>query len=56
MSRAAIVRTDAGLRVHLTPALHIDFAVRGIGQGGSYADGSARGPERIVQMKYTGNF
>ena len=49
-------RVNAGLRVHLTSGLHIDFAVRGIGQGGWYADGSPRGPERVIQMKYTGNF
>lgn len=49
-------RINAGLRVHMTSALHIDLAVRRIGQGGWYADGSSRGPERIIQMKYTGNF
>ena len=49
-------RVNAGLRVHLTPGLNLDFAVRRIGQGGSFADGSSRGPERIVQLKYSGNF
>ena len=29
---------------------------RGIGQGGWYADGDPRGPERVVQIKYSGNF
>jgi hypothetical protein len=36
--------------------LNVDFAVRRIGQGGFYADGSQRGPERIVQLKYSGSF
>jgi hypothetical protein len=49
-------RFNSGLRVHLTPNFNIDFAVRGIGQGGWYPDGSPRGPERIVQLKYSGNF
>ncbi len=49
-------RVNSGLRVHLTPGLHIDFAVRGIGKGGWYPDGAPRGPERVIQMKYTGNF
>jgi len=49
-------RVNSGLRVHLTPNLNADFAVRRIGQGGSFADGSPRGPERIVQLKYSGSF
>lgn len=49
-------RFNSGLRAHLTPNFYIDFAVRGIGQGGWYPDGSPRGPERIVQLKYSGNF
>jgi len=49
-------RVNSGLRVHLTPNLHVDFAVRAIGQGGWFTDGDPRGPERIVQLKYSGNF
>lgn len=49
-------RVNSGLRVYITPRLHLDFAVRGIGQGGRFADGSSRGPERIVQLRYSGNF
>lgn len=49
-------RLNTGLRFYVTPALHIDFAVRGLGQGGFYSNGDTRGPERIVQLKYTGNF
>ena len=49
-------RVDAGLRVYLTPKLRVDFAVRRIGQGGFFADNSSRGPERIVQLKYSGSF
>jgi len=49
-------RLNSGLRAYLTPNFFIDFAVRGIGQGGRFSDGDARGPERIVQLKYSGNF
>jgi len=49
-------RVNSGLRVHLTSNLHVDFAVRAIGQGGWFADGEPRGPERVVQLKYSGNF
>lgn len=49
-------RVNMGLRAHLTPRLHADFAVRGIGQAGHFADGNPRGRERIVQLKYTGSF
>ena len=49
-------RFNAGFRVYITPHFNTDFAVRGIGQGGHYSDGGARGPERIVQLKYSANF
>lgn len=49
-------RVNSGLRVYLTPKLRVDFAVRRIGQGGFFADNSSRGPERIVQLKYSGSF
>ncbi|MBI5883968.1 MAG: hypothetical protein HZB91_12790 [Elusimicrobia bacterium] len=49
-------RINSGLRVYVTPGFHIDFGVRGIGQGGRFDDGSPRGPERVVQIKYSGNF
>jgi len=49
-------RVNAGLRAYLTPNFHVDFAVRSIGQGGHYANGDSRGPERIVQLRYSGNF
>lgn len=49
-------RVNMGLRAYVTPAFHLDFAARGIGQGGDYSDGVSRGAERIVMFKYTGNF
>lgn len=49
-------RVNLGLRTYVTPNFNIDFAVRSIGQGGNFANGVARGAERIVQFKYTGNF
>ncbi|MDD5627523.1 MAG: hypothetical protein PHU21_00545 [Elusimicrobia bacterium] len=49
-------RINSGLRVYLTPKLRVDFAVRRIGQGGWFADNTSRGPERIVQLKYSGSF
>lgn len=49
-------RLNAGLRAFVTPNFQIDFAVRRIGRGGLYSDGQDRGPERIVQLKYSGNF
>ncbi|MBI5209251.1 MAG: hypothetical protein HY927_04670 [Elusimicrobia bacterium] len=49
-------RINAGLRVYVTPGLHIDFALRGIGQGGRFSDDTVRGPERAVQLSYRGNF
>jgi hypothetical protein len=49
-------RVNSGLRFYLTPKLQVDFAVRRIGQGGFYTDGSSRGPERIVQLKYSSSF
>jgi hypothetical protein len=49
-------RVNAGLRVYLTSKLQADFAVRRIGQGGSFADGTSRGPERVVEFKYSSSF
>ena len=49
-------RFNAGLRVFLTSNFHVDFAVRAIGAGGDYSDGAPKGPERIVQLKYSNSF
>ena len=49
-------RFNAGLRFFLTNNFHVDFAVRAIGAGGSYSDGAPKGPERIVQLKYSNSF
>ena len=49
-------RLNAGARFYITGGLHVDFAVRGLAQGGSFSDGSPRGPERVVQIKYSANF
>jgi hypothetical protein len=49
-------RFNAGLRFFLTQNFHVDFAVRAIGAGGYYSDGQPKGPERIVQLKYSNSF
>ncbi|MDD5301610.1 MAG: hypothetical protein PHS14_00760 [Elusimicrobia bacterium] len=49
-------RFNAGLRAYLTPNFQVDFSVRAIGAGGLYSDGSHRGPERVVQLKYSNSF
>ena len=49
-------RFNAGLRVYVTGAFHVDLALRAIGQGGTYSDDAPRGPERIVALGYTGSF
>ena len=49
-------RFNAGLRAFLSPHFAVDFAVRAIGQGGSFSNGDSRGPERIVQLRYSANF
>ncbi len=49
-------RFNAGARFFLTQSFHVDFAVRSIGAGGAYSDGSPKGPERIVQLKYSNSF
>src|SRR3569832_600033 len=49
-------RFNAGMRFFLTPNFHVDFAVRAIGAGGRYSDGAPRGPERIIQLKYSNSF
>lgn len=49
-------RLNTGVRAYVTEELHIDFALRALGQGGKFNDQTSRGPERIVQIKYSGNF
>jgi opacity protein-like surface antigen len=49
-------RFNAGIRFFLTSNFHVDFAVRAIGAGGFYSDGAPKGPERIVQLKYSNSF
>ena len=49
-------RINAGLRFYINPSFHTDFAVRGIGQGGTFSNGVPRAPERVIQFKYTGHF
>lgn len=49
-------RVNMGLRVYITTNFSVDFAVRSIGQGGVYDNGLAHGNERVVTLKYTGNF
>jgi len=49
-------RLNAGLRAYVTQNFHVDFAVRAIGAGGWYSDGTPRGPERIVQLRYANSF
>ncbi len=49
-------RFNSGFRVYVTPKFDIDFAVRSIGQGGHFGNGDSRGPERIVQLRYSASF
>ena len=49
-------RLNLGLRAFLTQNFHVDFAVRSLGRGGEYSDGSPKGTERIVQLKYSNSF
>jgi hypothetical protein len=49
-------RFNAGVRFFINPNFRIDFAVRAIGAGGFYSDGAPKGPERIVQLKYSNSF
>lgn len=49
-------RVNAGLRFTINPNFSADFAVRGIGHGGTFSNAVPRGPERIIQFKYTGHF
>ncbi|MEK7233421.1 MAG: hypothetical protein AAB268_06370, partial [Elusimicrobiota bacterium] len=49
-------RFNVGLRAYLTPNFHVDFAMRAISAGGLYSDGTHRGPERVVQLKYSNSF
>ena len=47
-------RFNAGIRFHITHGFALDFDTRSIGQGGTFSDGTSRGPERIVQLFYRG--
>jgi len=49
-------RLNSGVRVYITSHFAADFEVRAIGQGGFFANGDSRGPERIVQLRYSANF
>ncbi|MBI4051108.1 MAG: hypothetical protein HY400_01235 [Elusimicrobia bacterium] len=49
-------RLNAGLRIHVTPFFNLDFAVREIGKGKTFSNGTPQKAERIVQLKYNGNF
>lgn len=49
-------RFNLGVRSYMTQNFHVDFAVRAIGAGGFYSNGGSRGPERIVQLKYSNSF
>jgi hypothetical protein len=49
-------RLNSGLRIYVTAHFHVDFAVRGIGQGGRFSNDDSRGPERIVQLRYSSSF
>lgn len=49
-------RVNTGLRFYVNPQFHTDFAVRALGQGGTFSNAVPRGPERIIQFKYTGHF
>ncbi|MBI3551994.1 MAG: hypothetical protein HY077_05695 [Elusimicrobia bacterium] len=49
-------RLNAGFRVFITSHFAADFSVRAIGQGGTFSSGDSRGPERIVQLRYSANF
>jgi len=49
-------RVNVGARFYVTPHFDVDFAVRAIGQGGHFNNGDSRGPERVIQLRYVGNF
>lgn len=49
-------RVNLGVRFYVTNHLDLDIAVRRANQSGYYSDGSSRGPERIIQLRYVGNF
>ncbi|MFA6092476.1 MAG: hypothetical protein WCU88_12600 [Elusimicrobiota bacterium] len=49
-------RLNLGMKVYVTPNAHIGFSARGVGQGGNFSNGVSRGPERVFQFKYSGNF
>jgi hypothetical protein len=49
-------RVNAGLRFYITNHFDLDVAVRRANQNGYYSDGTSRGPERIIQLRYVGNF
>ncbi len=49
-------RVNAGIRFYITNHFDLDLAVRRANQSGYYSDGTSRGPERIIQLRYVGNF
>ena len=49
-------RVNLGARFYLSPSFNFDFAVRAVGQGGTFSNAVPRGPERIAQFKYIGHF
>ena len=49
-------RFNAGLRAFVNANFSVDFAIRAIGAGGRYSDGASKGPERIVELKYSNSF
>ena len=49
-------RVNLGIRFYVTRHFDIDIAARTINEGGYYSNGEPRGPERIVQFRYIGNF
>ncbi len=49
-------RVNLGVRFYVTNHLDLDIAVRRANQSGYYSDGTSRGPERIIQLRYVGNF
>lgn len=49
-------RVNLGVRAYLTPSFSVDIGVRSVGGGGFFSDGERRSAERVVQLKYSGNF
>jgi hypothetical protein len=49
-------RLNLGAKVYVTPYFHFNVAVRELGGGSRFSDGTDSATERIVQLKYVGNF